>query len=111
MLGNFFMLSLSSADIFQNRLFEKTLRVSNSLDPDRARHFVGPDLCPNCLLRLSTDAKSRGVKSNCMIYRYVLKETHLRHYSEIQHGIFFCLLTLFGSVMTFVVCSLFLLYY
>ena len=31
----------------------------NSLDPDQARHFVGPDLGPNCLQRLSGDNKSR----------------------------------------------------
>ena len=29
--------------------------VSNSLDPDQARHFVGPDLGPKCLQRLSAD--------------------------------------------------------
>ena len=28
-------------------------RVSNSLDQDQARHFVRPDLGPNCLQRLS----------------------------------------------------------
>ena len=33
----------------QNQLFLKILRDSNSLDPDRARHLVGPDLGPNCL--------------------------------------------------------------
>ena len=33
--------------------------MSNSLDPDQARHFVGPDLDPNCLQRLSADNKSR----------------------------------------------------
>ena len=32
--------------------------MSNSLDPDQARHFVGPDLGPNCLQRLSADNKS-----------------------------------------------------
>ena len=37
MLSNFSCVS-SSADLF-----------SNSLDPDRAQHFVGPDLGPNCL--------------------------------------------------------------
>ena len=26
--------------------------IANSLDPDQARHFVGPDLGPNCLQRL-----------------------------------------------------------
>ena len=31
--------------------------MSNSLDPDQARHFVRPDLGPNCLQRLSADAK------------------------------------------------------
>ena len=35
-----------------------TIRVSNSLNPDQARHFVGPDLDPNCLQRLSADNKS-----------------------------------------------------
>ena len=29
--------------------------MSNSLDPDKARQFVGPDLGPNCLQRLSAD--------------------------------------------------------
>ena len=32
--------------------------MSNSLDQDQARHFVGPDLGPNCLHRLSADGKS-----------------------------------------------------
>ena len=29
--------------------------MSNSLDPDQARQFVGPDLDPNCLQNLSAD--------------------------------------------------------
>ena len=33
--------------------------MSNSLDPDQARQFVGPDLGPNCLPRLSADNTSR----------------------------------------------------
>ena len=33
--------------------------MSNSLDPDQARHFVGPDLGANCLQRLSADDTSR----------------------------------------------------
>ena len=48
LLGNAF---LSSVAFFQNHLFSKirnTIRVSNSLDPDQARHFVGSDLGPNC---------------------------------------------------------------
>ena len=31
--------------------FFNTIRVSNSLDPDQAKHFVGPYLDPNCLQR------------------------------------------------------------
>ena len=31
----------------------RNIRVSNSLDPDQARRFVGPDLGPNCLQILS----------------------------------------------------------
>ena len=52
-----FFMFLSSSDFFQNQLFEKsfrnTIRVSNSLDPDQARRFVGPGLVPNCLQKLS----------------------------------------------------------
>ena len=29
--------------------------MSNTLDPDQVRCFVGPDLGPNCLQRLWTD--------------------------------------------------------
>ena len=58
-LGNFYAF-LSSADLFQNQFFFKTsfrntIRVSNKLDPDQARHFVGPDLGPNCLQKSSAD--------------------------------------------------------
>ena len=44
---------LSSADVlkinFLENSFKNTIRVSNNLDPDQARHFVGPDLGPNFL--------------------------------------------------------------
>ena len=33
------------------------IRLSNRLDPDQDRRSVGPDLCPNCLQRLSADGK------------------------------------------------------
>ena len=33
--------------------------MSYSLDPDQARHFVGPDLVPSCLQMLSADDTSR----------------------------------------------------
>ena len=55
-----FQTFLSSADVFLKITFSKnsfrnTIKVSNSLNPDQARHFVGPDLDPNCLQRLSAD--------------------------------------------------------
>ena len=58
MLG-IFLKKLPAADYVQNDHFQKipsgTPSVSNSLDLDQARHFVGPDLAPNCLQRLSAD--------------------------------------------------------
>ena len=58
------MLFLSSAEFFQNQLFQiksfgNAIRVSNSLDPDKSRYFVGPDLGLNCLQKLSADNTSR----------------------------------------------------
>ena len=44
---------------YSKNSFRNTIRVSNSLDPDQARHFVGTDLGPNCLQMLSADNISR----------------------------------------------------
>ena len=55
------MLLLSSADFFQSfffNYFRNTIRVPNGLDPDQELHFVGPDLSPNCLQRLSAEDES-----------------------------------------------------
>ena len=37
---------------FSEKSFRTNIIVSDSLDPDQARHFVGPDLGPNCLQKL-----------------------------------------------------------
>ena len=50
--GLFCMRFLSTAVFFQKNL-AGILTVSKSLDPDQARHFVGPDLGINCLQRFS----------------------------------------------------------
>ena len=55
---------LSSADCFWKSTFLKnyfwnSIWVSNRLDPDQARHFVGPDLDPICLQMSSADGTSR----------------------------------------------------
>ena len=43
----------------KKKSFRNTIRVSNSLDPDQTWRFVGPDVGPNFLQRLSADDKSR----------------------------------------------------
>ena len=65
-LLTFFILHafLSSDGLFQNYLFQEKIpsgipSASNSLEPDQARHFVGPDMGPDCLQRLSADDKVR----------------------------------------------------
>ena len=42
-------------NFFESKKIRDTIRVSNSLDPDQARRFVGPDLGPNCLPKLSAE--------------------------------------------------------
>ena len=48
-----------SKSFFFENSFRNTIRVSNSLDPDQARRFVGSDLGPNCLQKLIADDTSR----------------------------------------------------
>ena len=50
------------------------MRVTNSLDPDQARRFVGPDLDLNCLQRLSADdtSKQRVLTGSGVIYHVAL---------------------------------------
>ena len=55
---------LSFADFFSKSTFLKnyfgnTFKVSNSLDPNQARCFAGPDLSPNLLQRFSADDTSK----------------------------------------------------
>ena len=64
-MGNFACF-LSSAVVFFVLFFffkinffkhssRNTTRVPNTLNPDQDRRYVGPDLGPNCLQRLSAD--------------------------------------------------------
>ena len=53
--------------------FFNTIRVSNSLDPDQARHFVGPDLGPNCLQRLSADKVGKEFNTKQLLDTFWLK--------------------------------------
>ena len=55
----FYRLLLFSESIFSKNSFRNTIRVSNSLNPDQAQHFVGPVLGSNFLQLLSADDTSR----------------------------------------------------
>ena len=49
--------------------------MSNRLDPDQERHFVVPDLDPNCLQRLSADDKNCNLQvKNFKISLYQLSQ-------------------------------------
>ena len=50
-----------------------TIWVSKSFDPDQARHFVGPDLSPNCLQRLSADKAGKGLNTKQLVNTFWLK--------------------------------------
>ena len=76
-LGNFvcfFVVCLFfSKSTFLKYSFRNTIKVSNSLDPDQARHLGGHGLGPNCLQMLSADDTSRQSFNSCHAeYFYVL---------------------------------------
>ena len=48
--------------------------MSISLNPDQAQHFVGPDLGPNCLQRLSTEDTSIGKGTGILAHRIRISE-------------------------------------
>ena len=59
MLGNFSCFCCCLLIFFKINFFsKKSFRVSKVLDPDQDRHYVGPDLGPKCLQKLSADNKS-----------------------------------------------------
>ena len=48
--------------------------MSNRLDPDEDQLYVGPDLGPNCLQRLSADDKS------CCLMEFLSKRKNYKAY-------------------------------
>ena len=68
---------------FSKKSFRNTIRVSSCLDPDQAQHFVGPDLGPNCLQRLSADEKScqwRGKSLEICVHHKKSRNTCVLNY-------------------------------
>ena len=53
--------------------------MSNSLDPDQARCFDGPDLSPDCLLKLSADNTSRQRVNSQTAFTGPSFKPHLTH--------------------------------
>ena len=47
--------------------FNNTIWLSNSLDPDQARHFVVPDLGQNCLQRLSANIVDKELNTKQLV--------------------------------------------
>ena len=54
LLCSLLIFSKSTLIIFK-QLFQEYDQCHTVLDPDQARHSVGPDLGPNCLQRLSAE--------------------------------------------------------
>ena len=71
MLGNFFTIFVVCryfSTLFSSKFsFRNDIGVSYSLDPDQARHYVRPDLGPNCLQRLSADDKIRRKQATSLL--------------------------------------------
>ena len=74
MLGNcsFFITSADFLKIESFFPYMIAFCVSSSWDPDQARHFIGPDLGPNCLQRLSADNKSQLVGNELIVLLYYI---------------------------------------
>ena len=62
--------------------------MSNSLDPDQARRFVGPDLGPNCLPRLSADDT---VRQRLQQYFVCMKIEHRLFFFKLSCNLPFCI--------------------
>ena len=84
---------------FLKNSFRNIFRMSNSLDPDQARRFVGPDLGQNCLPKLSEDDTSRH-RVNCTFWHW--------SYVSFEH-ITFKIKPLFSSI--FLMCLKFDFFY
>ena len=76
----FYCLQLFSRLTFCKKAFRNTIRVSNSLDPDQVQHFVGPDLGPNCLQRLSAEDTS-GQRVKALILDGTKSQNPQNHWS------------------------------
>ena len=68
-VGFLLLMFVSTKQFFDKNTFRNNIKVSDSLDPDEVRLYVGPDLGLNRLQSLSTEETNR--------HRVNLKEGHL----------------------------------
>ena len=66
----FLVVFFFQSKLFRKQSFRNTIRVSNSLDPDQARRYVGPDLDQNCLQRLSLISVDRSGRQRVTVKQY-----------------------------------------
>ena len=59
--------------------------MSNSLDPDQARDFVGPNLGPNCLQRSTADDTRQGVVAHTQHFMGCLHKMNLGQWFWIHY--------------------------
>ena len=76
-LGNFACFFLLLADFFSKSTFSKNYfrnipSVSNSLDPDQAPCFLGPDLGPSCLQTTLVAQELTSGLQGCVSLKFVV---------------------------------------
>ena len=61
----------------------------NNFDPGQARHFVGPDLGPDCLQRITSKQRVKCINHVKMYRTYMLSAqiAHLNSHGRIQPSI------------------------
>ena len=84
--------------------------MSNRLGPDQARRFLGPDLGPDCLARLSADGTGRKrVKQSCILNMLIICPFEIlfgvtRKYLYILFLFLYFLITICNNVDTSTLC-------
>ena len=85
---------LFSKSTFSKNSFKNTIRVSNGWDSDQDRHFVGPDLGPNYLQRLSANDKSHHAEKELIEPRHEISNNVVFWQVETQMSLCSLLLSL-----------------
>ena len=65
---------------FSKNYFKSIIKMSNSLNPDQCRRFVGTDLGPNCLRRLLVDYGKFIIPGNYRTEYCVYVQMHICKY-------------------------------